>query len=98
MRKSGWRPAATTLNTSPMSRNEEPRIDAYIANSATFAQPILRHLRAIVHKGCPDVVETIKWSMPHFEHAGAVLCGMAAFKAHCSFGFWHRAMEKVVGK
>jgi uncharacterized protein YdeI (YjbR/CyaY-like superfamily) len=71
---------------------KDPRIDAYIAKAQPFAQPILRHLRAVVHEGCPEVVETIKWGMPHFEYAG-VLCGMAAFKAHCAFGFWNRALD-----
>ena len=66
---------------------KDPRIDAYIAKSAKFAQPILKHLRALVHESCPDVVETIKWSMPHFDYEG-VLCGMAAFKQHVTFGFW----------
>ncbi|HEX4629660.1 MAG TPA: YdeI/OmpD-associated family protein [Chthoniobacterales bacterium] len=66
---------------------KDPRIDAYIANSAEFAKPILKHLRKVVHAGCPDVVETLKWSMPHFDHKG-VMCGMAAFKQHCAFGFW----------
>jgi uncharacterized protein YdeI (YjbR/CyaY-like superfamily) len=75
---------------------KDPRIDAYIARSAKFAQPILKHLRALVHAGCPDVVETIKWSMPHFDYKG-VLCGMAAFKEHCAFGFWNRAL-KIPGK
>jgi uncharacterized protein YdeI (YjbR/CyaY-like superfamily) len=70
----------------------DPRIDAYIAKSAPFARPILKHLRARVHEGCPDVVETIKWGSPHFEHKG-MLCGMAAFKEHCAFGFWNRALE-----
>ena len=70
----------------------DPRIDAYIAKSAPFARPILRHLRARVHRGCPDVVETIKWGSPHFEHEG-MLCGMAAFKEHCAFGFWNRALR-----
>lgn len=65
----------------------DPRIDAYIAKSAPFAQPILEHLRALVHKGCPEATETLKWGMPHFEHRG-VLCNMAAFKQHCAFGFW----------
>jgi hypothetical protein len=32
------------------------------------------------------VEETMKWSFPHFEYHG-VLCSMASFKAHCSFGF-----------
>src|SRR5687767_4049908 len=80
-----------------MSKNLDPRIDAYIAKSAPFAQPVLKHLRALVHRGCPAATETMKWSMPHFEHAGSILCGMAAFKAHCTFGFWHQGMEKIVG-
>jgi hypothetical protein len=74
----------------------DPRIDAYIAKAPEFARPILTRLRALVHQGCPDVVETIKWSSPHFEHHG-MLCGMAAFKAHCAFGFWNRAL-KIPGK
>ncbi len=65
----------------------DPRIDAYIEKAAPFAQPILIHLRKLVHKACPDIVETIKWSMPIFEHKG-IVCNMAAFKEHCAFGFW----------
>lgn len=63
------------------------RIDAYIARSPDFAKPILRYIRAAVHAGCPGVVEEIKWGMPSFAHHG-ILGGMAAFKAHCTFGFW----------
>lgn len=70
---------------------KDPRVDAYIAKSAPFARPILEHLRAIVHGACPEVVETMKWGMPAFEHEG-LLCGMAAFKAHCTFGFWKHAL------
>ncbi|MGH9457245.1 MAG: YdeI/OmpD-associated family protein [Thermoanaerobaculia bacterium] len=65
----------------------DPRVDAYIAKSADFAKPILEYLREVVHAGCPDVEETMKWSVPHFEYNG-ILCSMAAFKAHCAFGFW----------
>lgn len=71
---------------------KDPRVDAYIAKSADFAKPILKHLRELVHRGCPDVVETIKWGSPSFEHHG-ILCGMAAFKQHCAFGFWNRALK-----
>ena len=66
---------------------KDPRIDAYIAKSADFAKPILEHLREVVHTACPGVEETMKWSMPHFMYEG-MLCGMAAFKQHCTFGFW----------
>ncbi len=66
---------------------KDPRVDGYIAKSAEFARPILRHLREIVHKGCPEVEETMKWSFPHFLYEG-MLCSMASFKSHCAFGFW----------
>ena len=65
----------------------DPRIDAYIARSADFAQPILTHLREVVHAACPEVEETLKWSAPTFMYHG-ILCGMAAFKQHCTFAFW----------
>ena len=68
--------------------NRDTRIDAYIAKSAEFARPILEQLRAAVHAACPEVEEGIKWGMPFFSHKGAPMCHMAAFKQHCSFGFW----------
>ncbi len=66
---------------------KDPRIDAYIANAAPFARPILTRIRAVVHAACPDVQETIKWGMPHFDFHG-IMCAMAAFKSHCTLGFW----------
>jgi hypothetical protein len=69
----------------------DPRIDAYIARSAEFARPILTHLREVVHEACPDVEETMKWSMPHFMYHG-MLAGMSAFKQHAAFGFWKGAL------
>ena len=77
--------------------SHDPRIDAYIAGAAPFAQPILEKLRASVHEACPGVEETIKWSMPCFMHAGAILCSMAAFKQHVSFGFWKHALVMGAG-
>jgi uncharacterized protein YdeI (YjbR/CyaY-like superfamily) len=71
---------------------KDPRVDAYIAKSADFARPVLEHLRDVVHRGCPEVEEDLKWSMPHFLYKG-MFCGMAAFKAHCAFGFWNRALD-----
>jgi uncharacterized protein YdeI (YjbR/CyaY-like superfamily) len=69
-----------------MSR-KDPRVDAYIANAGNFAKPILQHLRKLVHANCPEVEETLKWNSPFFMYKG-ILCNMAAFKEHCSFGFW----------
>lgn len=66
----------------------DPRVDDYIAAAAPFAQPVLEHLRAVVHAACPEATETLKWRMPFFEYRGRPLCMMAAFKQHCGFGFW----------
>ena len=74
----------------------DPRIDTYIAKQPDFARPILAHVRAVVHEACPDVEETMKWSMPTFMYGGAILAGMAAFKQHASFGYWKHA--QVVGE
>ena len=69
----------------------DKRIDAYIEKSAEFAQPVMVHLRDLVHKACPEVAETLKWRMPSFEYKG-LLCGFAAFKQHCTFGFWKQSL------
>ena len=76
-----------------MATKTDSRVDAYIEAAADFAKPILRHIRALVRKGCPEAEETIKWRSPSWVYEGTLLCGMAAFKEHCTFGFWHAAME-----
>ena len=72
---------------------KNPRIDTYIEKAAPFAQPVLKHLRKLVHKTCPEVEETIKWGMPCFEYKG-LLCSFASFKEHCTFGFWKAGIMK----
>lgn len=72
---------------------KDKRIDAYIKNAEPFAQPILTHLRELVHKACPEVEETMKWSFPHFDYKG-MMCSMASFKKHAVFGFWKAALMK----
>lgn len=62
----------------------DPRIDAYIDKAEAFAQPILRHVRALVHSALPEAEEAIKWGMPHFMVGGKNVVGMAAFKAHAA--------------
>ena len=76
--------------------SRDPRVDAYIARAAPFAKPILTRIRQAVHKGCPDVEETMKWSFPHFDYKG-LLCAMASFKQHCTLGFWKASLLKDAG-
>ena len=83
----------------PVSKIEpsfDPRIDIYINKAQSFAQPILEHLRELVHKACPGVQESIKWSRPFFDYKGVILGNMSAFKEHCSFGFWGEEIGAVL--
>ena len=75
-------------------QSSEKAIDDYISRSAEFAQPILIHLRALVHKACPETQEKMKWSFPHFDYKNEMMCSMAAFKQHCVFGFWKASLMK----
>lgn len=87
------RSAAATRNGSRSASRDAsylPQVDEYIASAAPFAQPILNHIRELVHKALPEVEEDIKWSMPFFIYRGLILGNMAAFKQHCALGLWGR--------
>jgi uncharacterized protein YdeI (YjbR/CyaY-like superfamily) len=75
-----------------------PKVDAYIVKARPFAQPILQHIRKVVHNACPGVEESIKWSRPFFDYKGVILCNMSAFKEHCAFGFWGVEIRAIVRK
>ena len=73
----------------------DPRVTRYIQGRAPFARPILRHLRRVIHAGGHGLEETIKWGMPTFLHRGRIVCGIAAFRAHCAL--WFKDGRAVVG-
>jgi len=66
----------------------DPRVDAYIAKSADFAKPILKNIRAAVHKASPTITETIKWGVPAYVDDRGILCMTPAFTRHCAWLFW----------
>src|SRR5882762_4867632 len=68
-------------------KNLSPEVDAYIAASPAYAKPILKKIRSLFHKACPQIEETIKWRFPHFEYNG-IVGSMAGFKRYVSYGFW----------
>lgn len=72
---------------------KDKRIDEYIKKAQPFAQPILKHLRKLIHENCPEVTETVKWGMPCFDYKGP-FCSMASFKQHAVFGFWKYKLMK----
>lgn len=73
----------------------DSRVTAYIRGRTPFARPILTHLRGVIHDAEPAIEESIRWGMPTFMYHGKIVCGLGAFKAHCSL--WFRDGDAVVG-
>jgi len=80
-----------------LMRKRIAAVDSYIARQQPFAVPILERLREFVHEFCPGAEEVIKWGAPHFEYRGP-FAGMAAFKAHATFGFWKDSLLRKDGR
>lgn len=73
---------------------KDARVDAYILNAADFAKPVLEHLRNLILEANAGIEETMKWNFPNYTYKGSIVCSMAAFKNHCSFGFWLASQMK----
>jgi uncharacterized protein YdeI (YjbR/CyaY-like superfamily) len=71
-------------------------VDAYLDRAKPFAIPILLHLRKLIHKACPQVEESIKWSRPFFSYRGVIVCNISGFTQHCSMGFWGEEIGAVL--
>jgi uncharacterized protein YdeI (YjbR/CyaY-like superfamily) len=76
---------------------KDKRIDAYIVKAPDYAKPILTRIRELVHEGCPECEETLKWGHPSFMYNG-ILCGMVAFKASALLHFWKGQILEVDGR
>lgn len=76
----------------------DARVDEKIARASPTLQPVLLHLRDLVHEAAPEATETIKWGMPFFEVNGVILANMGIFKQHCSFGFWSKSMTEQLAR
>jgi uncharacterized protein YdeI (YjbR/CyaY-like superfamily) len=81
-------PGKTKKRSGTAGKSYLPAVDKYIASTPAYAQPILTHLRELIHKTLPEVEEAIKWGHPFFMYRGLMLANMAAFKQHCSLGLW----------
>lgn len=76
----------------------DARVDEKIASASPALQPVLNHLRELVHEAAPGTTETIKWGMPFFELNGTILANLGIFKHHCAFGFWSKSMTEHLKK
>ena len=61
---------------------------AYIATQPPDKRPLLEKLRALVVKGAPDAVPTIKWGVPIYAQNGKQVCALASFKEFVAINFF----------
>lgn len=71
---------------SSINPNASKDIDKAFDNFTGFQKKYCNHLRALIHKALPDVVEDWKWG-PNFNVNGMV-CGVWGFKNHVKLNFF----------
>ncbi|HAF86321.1 MAG TPA: hypothetical protein DCG32_08180 [Sphaerochaeta sp.] len=62
-------------------RDQDSRVDAYIAQFSEEQQSRMKALRSLIHETVPQVRETIKYAMPTFLYEGDLIY-FAANKNH----------------
>lgn len=57
--------------------------DAYLAAATDELRPLLERLRKELAHALPEAREVMKYQLPGFEEAGAMVAGYAAFSRQC---------------
>ena len=57
-------------------------VESYFAQQPPEKRVLLTKLRALVEKGAPDAVPSIKWGVPIYMRNGRNICALATFKDH----------------
>ena len=73
------------------ARTKLVTVDEYLQLLPIDARRSLEHIRSIIKKTIPDATEKISYGMPTF-FLGRALVGYAAFKNHCSFFPYSKAV------
>jgi hypothetical protein len=63
-------------------------VEAYFAQQPSDKRALLTKLRALVEKGAPNAVPSIKWGVPIYAQNGRNICALAAFKDHVAINFF----------
>jgi hypothetical protein len=63
-------------------------VESYFARQPRDKRVLLTKLRALVEKGAPDMVPSIKWGVPIYARNGRNICALATFKDHIGLNFF----------
>ena len=83
----GGNSGRVTMNnhgSSSPAKGELPKdVDAYIANAAPEARPMLMEMRRIIREAAPAATESISYQIPAWRYHGALVY-IGAAKKHCA--------------
>ena len=71
----------TAMKPAPRADFGAP-IDGFFAKQPAALRSILEALRTMVDEAAPDAQSSIKWGMPFYSIAGAMMCALGAHKSH----------------
>ena len=67
-------------------------VESYFAQQAPEKRVLLTKLRALVEKGAPDAVPSIKWGVPIYMRNGRNICALRSKPS----GFWSSPLALIV--
>src|SRR2546430_15947604 len=76
----------TAKKTAPQNGSKrngaDAAVESYFAQQPADKRALLTKLRALVEKGAPGAVPSIKWGVPIYARNGRKIWGLASFKDH----------------
>jgi len=70
-----------------MDTRENLEVTKLIETLPSHIQETVAHLRKLIFKSSPEIIEEIKWSKPSYSQNGLV-CYIAPAKNHVNLGFY----------
>jgi len=74
--------------TAAKTASQSGAVESHFAQQPPDKRTLLTMLRALVEKGAPDAVPSIKWGVPIYAQNGRNICALAAFKDHVGLNFF----------
>ena len=70
-----------------MKASHAKTVDAFVAESAAEARPLLEQLRKVVKQAVPDVEETMGYGKPYYKYHGW-MTGITLYTKHLGVEIW----------
>lgn len=70
-----------------MKASKAPTVDAFVAEAATEARPVLEQIRTVIKAAVPGVEETMGYGKPYYKYHGW-MTGITLYTKHLGVEIW----------